>query len=70
MDTGSLTNGQVIALYNYINYILVELVKFANLVITITKSIASLKRVEQIFNVEPSLNFEYGKKDFPLIYIV
>lgn len=62
VDTGSLTNGQVIALYNYINYILVELVKFANLVITITKSIASLKRVEQIFNVEPSLNFKDRKK--------
>ncbi|MDD7735392.1 MAG: ABC transporter ATP-binding protein [Bacillales bacterium] len=62
VNTGSLTNGQVIALYNYINYILVELIKFANLVITITKSIASLKRVEQIFNVEPSLNFEERKQ--------
>lgn len=62
VNIGSLTNGQVIALYNYINYILVELIKFANLVITITKSIASLKRVEQIFNVEPSLNFEERKQ--------
>ncbi len=54
VDHGNLTQGQVIALYNYMTQILVELVKLANLIVTITKSVASGNRIEAIFEVEPS----------------
>ena len=45
VDAGSLTQGQVIALYQYMGQILVELIKMANLIITMSKSVACLKRV-------------------------
>lgn len=57
VNSGSLTNGQVVALYNYTNYILVELIKFANLIITITKAIACGKRVNSLFNLQSSLKY-------------
>lgn len=56
VNIGGLTNGQVVALYNYMTYILVEVVKLANLVITLTKGLASYKRVNQVFLVNNSLN--------------
>lgn len=40
MNSGALTQGQVVALYNYMSQILVELIKFANLIITMTKAVA------------------------------
>ncbi len=49
VELGILTQGAVIALYNYMSQILVELIKLANLIITITKSVASLKRVSEAF---------------------
>lgn len=58
VNTGSLTSGEVFALYNYITYILVELIKFANLIINISKSIACSKRINALFEVEPSLKFK------------
>lgn len=57
VDSGSLTQGQVIALVNYMNQILVELIKLANLIITISKALSSAKRVEEVFNTEPSQTF-------------
>ena len=54
VDHGSLTQGQVIALYNYMTQILVELIKLANLIVTITKAVASGNRIESVFEVEPS----------------
>ncbi len=57
VNTGALTTGQVVALYNYMTQILVELVKFANLIISITKSISSMKRVEEILEHEPDMAF-------------
>ena len=50
INAGSLTSGELVALYNYMSQILVELVKFASLIITVTKSIASLSRVSAVLD--------------------
>ena len=55
VNTGSLTQGEVIALYNYMSQILIELIKLANLIITITKGVASLGRINSVFDVVPSI---------------
>lgn len=55
VDTGVLTQGEVVALVNYMSQILVELVKLANLIITVTKAIACGNRVQSVFEVENSL---------------
>ncbi|MBM6685751.1 ABC transporter ATP-binding protein [Faecalicatena contorta] len=55
VDTGDLTQGQVIALINYMSQILTELVKLANLIILLSRALASLARVDAIFDVEPSI---------------
>ena len=54
VDDGILTQGQVIALVNYMSQILVELVKLANLIISVTKAVACGNRIQQILEVEPS----------------
>ena len=56
VDHGDLTQGQVIALYNYMSQILIELIKLANLIVTITKAVASANRIEAVFEVTPSQN--------------
>lgn len=58
VDAGILTQGAVVALYNYMSQILVELVKLANLIINITKSIACGNRVQAVFETESSLKFD------------
>lgn len=55
VDTGTLTKGEVIALTNYMSQILVELVKFANLVVTMTKSLASAERIDVILSIEADM---------------
>lgn len=55
VESGVLTQGMVIALYNYMSQILVELVKLANLIINITKSAACAKRISAVLDVEPSM---------------
>lgn len=62
VDLGYLTQGQIIALINYMSQILVELVKLANLLIILSRALASLDRVDQIFALEPSMK-ETGKID-------
>lgn len=57
---GRLTQGQVIALINYMSQILVELIKLANLIILLSKAIASLNRVNNIFDMQPSIKKEEG----------
>lgn len=52
---GIITQGEVVALVNYMSQILVELVKLANLIINITKSLACAKRIESILETETSL---------------
>ena len=53
---GDLTQGQVVALINYMSQILVELVKLANLIISVTKAAACLNRVESVLAVKPDMN--------------
>ena len=59
---GRLTQGQVIALINYMSQILVELIKLANLIILLSKAIASLNRVNNIFDMQPSIK---RRRSFP-----
>jgi len=57
VDAGDLTQGEVIALYNYMSQILVELIKLANLIITISKALASASRIASVLEIEPSQSF-------------
>ena len=51
---GNLTQGEVVALYNYMSQILVELIKLANLIISITKALASASRIADVLDIEPT----------------
>ncbi len=55
VEAGELTQGQIVALYNYMSQILVELIKFANLILTVTKAIASGNRVQEMLELESSM---------------
>ena len=55
VQAGSLTQGDVISLYNYMSQILVELIKFSNLIVTITKTIACGNRLDAVLNMKNSL---------------
>lgn len=55
VSLGDLTQGQVVALYNYMSQILVELVKLANMIITITKALACASRIQGVLQLEPTL---------------
>ena len=55
VETGVITQGAVVALYNYMSQILVELIKMANLIINITKSVACGNRIGAVFDVKSSL---------------
>lgn len=55
VNAGYITQGEVVALVNYMSQILVELVKLANLIININKSIASGNRIQAIFEMQPSI---------------
>lgn len=55
VDMGELSRGSVIALYNYMTQILVELIKFANLILTVTRAIASGNRVQEMLELKSSM---------------
>lgn len=57
INVGSMASGDAIALVNYMNQILVELVKLANLIVTVTKSLACAGRVQAVLNTEPGMKF-------------
>ena len=61
IDSGALRSGDVIALVNYISQILVELVKLANLVVQLGKSVAGMGRIGQVLDTPCSMKFEDGK---------
>ncbi len=63
VDSGYLTQGQVIALINYISQILVELIKMANLIVLITKALSSANRISGVFDIESSMA-ENGTEEF------
>lgn len=64
VEAGILTQGAVVALYNYMSQILVELIKLANLIINITKSIACGRRIEKILETEPEQKSGIEKNGF------
>lgn len=57
VDGGVLLSGDIVALVNYMSQILVELVKLANLVVSLSKAMASLSRVENVLDTETSMKF-------------
>ncbi len=76
VEAGIITQGAVVALYNYMSQILVELIKLANLIITVTKSFASGKRLEAVLRMESSLKLNNvnvyddgseNKKNIPVV---
>ena len=58
VDSGVISQGELTALVNYMSQILVELVKMANLIISITKAVACGNRVQAVFEIQPGM--EYG----------
>lgn len=58
VDIGELTQGQVIALINYISQILVELIKLANLIVLITKALSCANRISSVFEIKSSMTDE------------
>lgn len=63
VDGGVLTQGNVVALYNYMSQILIELIKLANLIITVTKSFACAGRVNEILDMRSTL--KHGSEEAP-----
>ena len=61
VELGILTQGQVVALVNYMSQILVELVKLANLIITVTKAVACGNRVQSVFEIPSGMKNGTGK---------
>ena len=57
VDRGLLTQGAVVALYNYMSQILVELIKLANLIISVTKSVACGNRIQAVLALSPGMTF-------------
>lgn len=55
VDAGTLTQGEVVALVNYMSQILVELIKLANLIVTITKAVACGNRVESVLEIQSTM---------------
>lgn len=63
VDEGTITQGQVVALVNYMSQILIELVKLANLIITITKALACANRIQGVFEIESSMEWRQRLTD-------
>lgn len=72
VDMGELSQGQVIALINYISQILVELIKLANLIVTLTKAFSCAERISHIFEIQSSME-DFGtteiksEKEIPIL---
>ena len=73
VDAGIITQGQVVALVNYMSQILVELVKLANLIITVTKAFACGNRIQSVFEEETGMTegsegwMDSGEADTPVV---
>ncbi len=69
VDSGKLSQGSVIALYNLMGQILIELIKLANLIVTVAKAAASGSRIEAVLALEPSLQIfeDVEKREEPFI---
>lgn len=62
VDHGAILQGEVVALVNYMSQILIELVKLANLIITVTKAVACGNRIESVFEIKSSMSDGPGAK--------
>ena len=62
VDTGRLTQGEVISLINYMSQVLVELIKLSNLIINLTKSVACGNRINDVFEIKSTVNDGDGEK--------
>ena len=72
VSLGDLTQGEVVALYNYMSQILVELVKLANLIVTLNKAAASANRISEVFAIESSMvdgSAEFADESAEDVYI-
>lgn len=73
VQAGALSQGEVVALYNYMSQILIELVKFANLILTITRAVACANRIQAILEETPDMadgtkmSWAHGERDTPLV---
>ena len=69
VDSGTLTQGEVIALYNLMSQILIELIKLANLIVTVAKAAASASRIEGVLSMQSTLQITDGERveDTPFI---
>ena len=72
VDIGELTQGQVIALINYISQILVELIKLANLIVLVTKALSCANRISSVFEMKSSMTDEgragvVSEKEIPIL---
>ena len=65
VDSGALTQGQVVALYNYMSQILVELIKLANMIISLTKALACANRISDVMDIQNSLKNGTEKDGIP-----
>lgn len=68
VNIGVATSGEVVAQYNYMSQILVELVKLANLIITVTKAIACGNRIQSVLDIQPNMtsgNITEGDSNSP-----
>ena len=63
VGNGTLNQGNVVSLYNYMAQIIVELIKLASLTITINRSLACARRINSIFNIETSIKYKDGEPD-------
>ena len=69
VNSGMLTQGEVIALYNYMSQILVELIKLASLIITMTKSVSCGKRISKIIEMDTSIHVDKNNNKLSEKYI-
>ncbi len=60
VNSGAITQGELVALYNYMTQILVELIKMANLIITVTKALACAKRISAVMSETTDMTVELG----------
>ncbi|NLX64839.1 MAG: ABC transporter ATP-binding protein [Clostridiaceae bacterium] len=60
VEAGIITQGAVVALYNYMSQILVELIKLANLIINITRSVACGNRIQAVLDIKPDIEENHG----------
>lgn len=68
VNIGAISQGDVVALYNYMAQIIIELIKLANLIVTINKSVACADRIESVLNVENKMVYSDTKQEISSDY--